>query len=119
MVLVNKMELEKISINLSVSIGEDDPTILAIDSMEKLEKVIEESITGPVIDVIALKGIAEVLELALNATGSAIMTKRFAGQEWSKDITHEEFLEFHIEHAIEAILNLVSDETKNVTHGNE
>ena len=113
MVLVDKQELEKISINLCASLGEDDPTILSIPAMSDLEKVIEESISVPVINVVALKGVAEVLEQVLDAAGPHILTKRVGEAEWDEEITREKLLEFHIEHAIEIISELVGKEDEN------
>ena len=110
MVLVDKQELEKISINLSASLGEDDPTIFSIPAMSDLEKVIEDSTSYPVVDIVALRGIAEVLDKALNSSGPYTLQKREGTKEWKEEISRKEMLEYHIEDVIKSIYELVGNE---------
>ncbi|WP_391119368.1 hypothetical protein [Psychrobacillus sp. L3] len=122
MVLVDVKELEEISLTLAESLGEDNPLVLTVDAMEELEKVIEKSTVHPVIDDAALRGIAEVLDTALNSCGPYSITKTLGVIERKEDITREEMLELILEDAMETIYKLVGEEDeekKLTTHGNE
>lgn len=109
MVLVDIKELKEISLTLAESLGEDSPVGLIVGAMEDLEKVIEKSRVHPVIDVVALRGIAEVLDIVLNSAGSSTITRKVEGIEQVEELSREEALEIHLEDALEGILGILGD----------